>query len=62
MLDYSDNGKVRFMAHSVVEDGEGERFDVTRPTGHSFLETEASEEEYILFVSKHGIVFLDHMI
>ncbi len=53
------------MAHSVVEDEKGSRFDVTpqRPIGqYSFLEDEAFDEEYMLLITSRRLVKIEHYL
>lgn len=53
VFDHSAVGRFLFVAHSVVEDEKGNRFDVTpqRPIGqYGFLQDEAFDEEYMLLI------------
>lgn len=60
VLDYSEQRRYRFMAHSLIEDEEGHRFDLTAYTGHPFLEFEGVEEEFVLLMSARQLTHVDH--
>jgi hypothetical protein len=47
------------MAHSLVEDDKGRRFDLTAYTGQPFLEFEGIEEEFVLLVSARQLAHVD---
>jgi hypothetical protein len=57
--------RVHFVAHSVVEDETGRRFDVTPQVfldKRSFLEDEDPDEVYMLRNVKRNLVSLDHYL
>ena len=60
---YSRPGFCRFIAHSVVEDEQGQLFDPT-PTRasrrHPFVRDESVEEEFLLMLAARQLVHLDH--
>jgi hypothetical protein len=60
VFDYSNEGRYRFMPHSLVEDETGRRFDLTAYTRHPFLEFEGVEEEFVLLISTRQLTHIDH--
>ena len=65
VFDLSAVGRFHFVAHSVVEDEKGNRFDVTpqRPIARCiFLEDEAVDEEYMLLITSRRLVNIDHYL
>ncbi len=61
VFDYSEQRRYRFISHSLVEDEEGHRFDITAYTGHPFLEFEGIEEEFVLLMSARQLTHVDHI-
>jgi len=65
VIDMSALRRVHFVAHSVVEDAYGRRFDVTPQqtfAEYSFLEDEDIDEVYVLRNVRRNLTALDHFL
>lgn len=63
VLDYTGvSNRFRFMPHSIITDGTGERFDVTVQSPYPFLEIETSEDEFVKLITGCNILYLDHIL
>ena len=65
IIDMTARGLFRFVAHSVVQDEDGNRFDVTPQQSFSkypFLEDEDPDEVYLLRNVRRNLTALDHFL